>query len=124
MNSFREVSYVSLAKERNARATPFTVFRKSIFLFFLFFAFALVQVSFFSHFAFWGFTPNMLFVAIFIFSLWENPISHTAFLAAIPAGFFLDVFSQKPLGFWIALFLGMVFALKILKQTYVRIPLR
>ncbi len=98
--------------------------KKFLFLFFAFYALALLQVSFFAHVAVFGFVPNILLgVALFI-ALCESYNVRNGLYAAFFAGFFLDVFSQGFFGFWIVLCVIGVFVIKFFKRTYVRIPLR
>lgn len=96
--------------------------KKAILFFILFYFLAVLQASFFAHFSFWGIVPNMLIVFVVCISVFENPDSSSGLFAAIFAGFFLDIFSQKPLGFSAAILYAAMFFMKTLKRTYVRIP--
>ncbi len=95
---------------------------RAIFFFILFYFLSLLQTSFLAHFSFWGIVPNVLVLLVIGISVFANSDSSSGLLAALGAGFFLDIFSQKPLGFSVAILFVGVLLIKTLKRTYVRIP--
>ncbi len=96
--------------------------KKAIFFFVVFYFLALFQVSFFAHFSFLGIVPNVLIVLVIGISVFENSDSASGLFAALGAGFFLDIFSQKPLGLSVAILFIAALLIKTFKRTYVRIP--
>ena len=97
--------------------------KKIISMFVLFYFLALLQTSFFVHWFPNGMVPNLIAVIAVVLSIFEHPRSNAGLWAALSGGFFLDLFSEKPMGFWIALLLGISFALKIMFEYYVRPPI-
>jgi rod shape-determining protein MreD len=91
------------------------------FLIFLYFI-ALLETSFFVHFRFFNILPNLLLIFQILITLFEDPKGNWAFFSAILAGFFLDVFSERPIGFNIFALLFISFVLKTVLRKYVRIP--
>jgi|GEM_PF-1261504 len=79
----------------------------------LFYFFAILQNSFFTHFVFSGGVLNLIFILFFLFVFFEKQKSYYwAFFYAVVAGLFLDIFSYASLGISIVLLMAMAFLIK------------
>jgi len=67
------------------------MWKKLLVIVLLFYVFALLQNSFFTHFNFFGTLPNLIFILFFTLAFFNN--SSQTFLFAIIAGFFLDIYA-------------------------------
>jgi len=75
------------------------VWQKTLFITFLFYIFALLQSSFFTHFNLFGVVPNLVFALFFSISFFEkNDNYFQVIVYAAIAGFFLDIFSFPYVG--------------------------
>jgi len=94
---------------------------KYIFIFFLFYIFAVLQNGFLVHFNLFGVVPNLVFILFFLlvfFSAQKGPAWgwEIAFYA-ITAGFFLDIFSYTYFGASIVILVIVGFASKKIQST-------
>ncbi len=96
--------------------------KKTIFFLPFLYILALLQTSFFAHFSFAGFIPNILFIFVILLNMFEKYDLYSGMFSAVGAGFLLDVFTKKPFGFWILVFVACALVIKMLKRHYVRIP--
>ncbi len=97
--------------------------KKILFLIIFFYTISLLEASFFIHFNFFRFFPNIILVSQILITLFEDPNKNLAIFSAVSAGFFWDIFSENSIGFGIlTLLLASVF-LKIVLKKYVRIPI-
>jgi len=79
----------------------------------LFYFFAILQNSFFTHFVFSGGVLNLIFILFFLFVFFEKQKSYYwVFFYAIIAGLFLDIFSYASLGISIVLLIAIAFLIK------------
>ena len=101
------------------------MWKKLLFIIFLFYLFALLQNSFLTHFSLFGATPNLVFILFFLFVFFEgvpgvssesflghSSRSYVVILLALAAGFFLDIFSYTYLGPSIVFLIIISFLLK------------
>lgn len=94
---------------------------KNLIVIFLFYIFALLQNSFFTHLNLFGATPNLVFILFFILVFFST--KNAAFLDleiifyAIAAGLFLDVFSRSYFGISIFSFLLISFLIKKIRSA-------
>lgn len=96
---------------------------KKILILVLFFYFlALFQASFLVHFKIWGMAPNLILILVIFINLFERPKNITGISSAVIGGFFLDIFSSKPIGFEVLILLGLAVFIKIILKRYVQIP--
>jgi rod shape-determining protein MreD len=87
--------------------------QKTLVIIFLFYLFALLQNSFFTHFNLFGVTPNLVFILFFLIVFFEGENkNYQIIFFAVTAGFFLDIFSNTYLGPSIILLIIMGFLLK------------
>jgi len=79
----------------------------------LFYFFAILQNSFFTHFVFSGGVLNLIFILFFLFVFFENKRNYYwIFFYAVIAGLFLDMFSYASLGISIVLLVIIAFLIK------------
>lgn len=89
---------------------------KYIFSFFFFLFLVLFQISFLID------IFNLTFLIIIFWSILEKKESNLSFFNALFGGFFLDIFSDKFIGFNITILLVLVFLIKYLLRPHIRIP--
>ena len=89
-----------------------------------FYLLALLQASFFVHFRLAGIAPNFILIAVLLINVFEKPQKNTGILAGFIGGFFLDVFSSNPIGFYTLILLGSALLIKIIFRKYVWAPVR
>lgn len=95
---------------------------KNIFILIIFFYIAtLFQTSFFPHFSL-GYLFNLVLISIILINLFEGQEGKLGLLAAFLGGFFLDIFSQIFLGFWVIILLITAVFIKLILRKYVRLP--
>jgi len=68
------------------------MWKKILFIIFIFFVFALLQNSFFTHFNLFGASPNLIFILFFLMVFFGKK-NYPVIFVAITAGIFLDIFS-------------------------------
>ncbi|GAH11285.1 unnamed protein product, partial [marine sediment metagenome] len=88
-----------------------------------FYIISLLETSFFIHFNFFRFLPNIILIFQILITLFEDPNKNLAIFSAVSAGFFWDIFSENPIGFSILILLSISVFLKIVLRKYVRIPI-
>jgi len=97
---------------------------KNLILFTIFFYFlTLFQTSFLVHFSVKGVVINFVLVALFLINILEAAEKNSGVYAAGIAGFFLDIFSEKFVGFYILILIFLSLAIKIIFARYVRIKI-
>ncbi|MBZ9572001.1 hypothetical protein KJA15_01510 [Patescibacteria group bacterium] len=95
-----------------------------ILIYFLFFyLLVLIQTSFLIHFNIFGIIPNFVLISALILNLFERPEKNNGILVAAFGGFFLDIFSEKFIGFQTLILLGMAVFIKLILKRYVRIQI-
>ncbi len=97
--------------------------KKILFLIIFFYVISLLETSFFIHFNFFRFFPNIILIFQILITLFEDPNKNLAIFSAVSAGFFWDIFSENPIGFSILILLSISVFLKIVLRKYVRIPI-
>ncbi len=97
--------------------------KKILFLIIFFYIISLLETSFFIHFNFFRFFPNIILIFQILITLFEDPNKNLAIFSAVSAGFFWDIFSENPIGFSILILLSISVFLKIVLRKYVRIPI-
>jgi hypothetical protein len=99
---------------------------RAVLIFVALLALVLAQSSFFNHFPLflnkWFQILNLVVIFVAVFALFEKRSGRMSYLAAVWGGFLLDIYSEMFFGFWIALFLISVFAIKRVIKRYVSIP--
>jgi len=85
----------------------------------------LLQTSFFVHFNLWGIVPNFVIILVILWNFFEKEKSFLSlgFLIALIGGFFLDIFSSWPFGFYIVI-LGLLAVFITTIARYIAFPWR
>jgi len=96
---------------------------KIFFIILISYLLVLVQTSLSPHFAFSYKIPNLILISVILFNLFEAPKEKAGLFFAFFGGFFLDIFSENFLGFWILILLIVAFFIKLFLRKYVRIPI-
>lgn len=94
--------------------------KKGVLVILLFSLLSLLQVSFLPHFPFAGWVPNLVLLSLAILAFFASLT--TGIEAALAGGFFLDVSSHLPFGFWMILCLALFLGVRFILQNYVRLP--
>ena len=87
--------------------------KKILFLIIFFYIISLLETSFFIHFNFFRFFPNIILIFQILITLFEDPNKNLAIFSAVSAGFFWDIFSENPIVFSILILLSLSVFLKI-----------
>ncbi|XOA43167.1 MAG: rod shape-determining protein MreD [Candidatus Nealsonbacteria bacterium] len=91
--------------------------KKIIFLFFFFYFLTLLQTSFLAR--FFSFLPNLVLITIILINLFEGQKDNLGIFAALGGGFFLDIFSEKFLGYYILISLSISLFIKLILKRYI-----
>ncbi len=96
--------------------------KRIVVLIILFYFLALLQTSFLVHFSILGLIPNLIFILVIFWNLFEKPEHFLGVFNALIGGFFLDVFSNRIIGFNILILLAIALFIKLVFKKHVRIP--
>lgn len=88
----------------------------------LYYTLVLLQTSFFVHFNISGIILNLVLISVILWNLFEKSKSSFGLFNALIGGFFLDVFSNRIIGFYILILMGLAIFIKLFIKKYVRIP--
>lgn len=94
------------------------MWKKFLIIILLFYLFALLQNSFFTHFNPLGAVPNLVFILFFLLIFFERPKGYPGWeviFYSVAAGFFLDIFSYTYIGPSIVLLIIIGFTTKSLQ---------
>ena len=94
--------------------------KKGLLIILGFFALSFLQVSFLPHFPVAGWVPNIVLLSLVAFAFFASLPSGVE--AAFAGGFFLDLSSHLPFGFWIILSLILFWGIRHILHNYVRLP--
>jgi hypothetical protein len=108
--------------------------KKVLVIAILFYFLVLFQTSFLVHFDINGYILNLVLILVVILSILKPPIffkkmgakripENFGIWGAFFGGFFLDIFSSRPIGFQILILLGLSFFIKLILNKYVRTPI-
>lgn len=84
----------------------------------------LFQTSFLVHFSFWGIIPNLVFILVIVWNIYEKSDNNFGIYNAFTAGFFLDIFSDRIIGFNVLILVILVILIKLIFNKYVQIPFK
>jgi len=87
-----------------------------------FYLLTLFQTSFFPHFPL-GHFLNFVLIIVVLINLFEAPKGKLGLFGAFFGGFFLDVFSENFIGFWILILLALAVFIKFILRKHVQIPI-
>jgi len=96
--------------------------RALIFALFLYIL-ALLQTSFLVHFKVAEIFPNLVLIAVIILNFFEDSRKNSGIISAFLGGFFLDIFSNRPMGFYILILIALAIFIKFILKKYVRVPI-
>jgi len=95
---------------------------KKILIFSLFFyLLTLLQTSFFPH--FFSVLPNFVLITVFFINLFISKKDYSQLILSPIAGFFLDIFSENFIGYYILISLAIAIFVKFLFKKYVASPI-
>lgn len=97
--------------------------KRALILILFLYLLILLETSFFAHFVLLKWLPNTVLLTVIIYNLLENPKKKFGIYFALTAGFLLDVFSTKIIGFYMLILLIVTLLLKFIFKHYVRLPL-
>lgn len=92
--------------------------RKFLILFLFFWLLALFQTSFLVY--FWAL--NFILILVIFINLFEKSEGNSGLFSALFGGFFLDIFSERPLGFHILSLLILALLIKMVLKRYIQLP--
>lgn len=85
---------------------------------------ALLQTSFLIHFNIAGIVPNLILITVIILNFFEDSRKNSGIISAFLGGFFLDIFSNRPMGFYILILIALAIFIKFILKRYVRPAIR
>lgn len=74
------------------------------------------------HFSIWGLVPNLVLLLVVVWNILEKSVNKLGLYQAVIAGLYLDIFSNRLIGFNILILLCLAILIKIFLRKYVRIP--
>lgn len=98
------------------------MFRKILISIIVFYFLVLVQSSFLVHFTVFDAVPNVVLILIIIWNFLEKRKNYFGVINALIGGFFLDIFSNRFIGFYVLILMGLAIFIKLVFKRYVRIP--
>jgi rod shape-determining protein MreD len=96
--------------------------KKILIFIILFYFLALIQTSFMVHFSVWGLIPNLIFLLVIVWNIFEKSKNNLGIYQAATAGFFIDIFSSRVIGFNVMILIFLAIIIKLFLKSYVRIP--
>jgi len=91
-------------------------------LFVILYVCAVLQTSFLVHFAVGGFVLNVVLLVVIGIAFIQPQGSLFPMAAAASGGFFLDVFSGKPFGYYLVILFVIALSIQIIIRRYVSLP--
>jgi len=82
----------------------------------------LIQTSFLVHFIVWGMVPNLILFLIILWNVFEKADNKFGLYQAVIGGLYLDIFSNRIIGFNILILFCLAILIKLFFRKYVRIP--
>lgn len=95
--------------------------KKILILIIFFYILILFQTSFLIHFPILGLIPNLVLISVILLNLFEKPQNYSGYFSAFIGGFFLDIFSENFIGFYVLISLGLAVFIKLILKRYVRL---
>lgn len=99
------------------------MWKKILILSIAFYCLILLQTSFLVHFSIFGIIPNFVLIVVILWNFFEQPKSDLGIYSALIGGFFIDVFSSRPIGFYILILVILAIFIKFILKKHVRIPI-
>lgn len=98
------------------------MWKKILIFIILFYFLVLLQTSFLVHLNIKGIIPNFIIILVILWNLFEKKGGSLGMYNALIGGFFLDVFSNRPIGFYILILVILAIFIKLFIKKYVQIP--
>ena len=98
------------------------MFKKILISIIVFYFLVLVQTSFLVHFTIFDVVPNIVLILVVVWNILEKRKNHLGVINALMGGFFLDIFSNRFIGFYVLILVGLAIFIKLIFKRYVRIP--
>lgn len=98
------------------------MYKKILISIIIFYFLALLQTSFLVHFSICGIVPNLILIVVILWNFFEKPKNYCGLYSAVIGGFFLDIFSNRFIGFYILILLALAIIIKLVLRKHVRIP--
>lgn len=98
------------------------MFKKILISIIVFYFLVLIQTSFLVHFTIFDAVPNIVLILVIVWNILEKRKNHLGVINALMGGFFLDIFSNRFIGFYILILVGLAILIKLIFKRYVRIP--
>jgi len=98
------------------------MFKKVLISIIIFYFLSLLQTSFLVHFSICGIVPNLILIIVILWNFFEKPKNYSGLYIAVIGGFFLDIFSNRFIGFYILISLTLAIIIKLVLRKHVRIP--
>lgn len=100
------------------------MFKKVLISIIVLYFLVLFQTSFLVHFALWGVVPNLIILLVIILNIYEKEDNYLGVYNAIIGGFFLDIFSNRIIGFNILVLVILAVLLKLIFNRYIHVPFK
>ena len=88
----------------------------------VFYFLVLIQTSFLVHFTVFDAVPNIVLILVVVWNILEKRKNYLGIINALIGGFFLDIFSNRFIGFYVLILVGLAIFIKLIFKRYVRIP--
>jgi len=98
------------------------MFKKILISIVVFYFLVLIQTSFLVHFTIFNAVPNIILILVVVWNLLEKRKNYFGVINALIGGFFLDIFSNYFIGFYVLILVGSAIFIKLIFKRYVRIP--
>ncbi|KPJ56416.1 hypothetical protein AMJ49_04900 [Parcubacteria bacterium DG_74_2] len=97
--------------------------RKLAIIILFFYVLALLQTSFLVNFGINGMIPNLILISVILINIFEKPEKKYGIFSAFIGGFFLDIFSERFIGFEILILTAIACFIKLILKKYVRVQI-
>lgn len=94
--------------------------KKNLIFIIIIYVLVLLQASFFVHFNF--FFLNFVFLSVILLNLFEKLKSPSGLIISLIGGLLLDIYSSRPIGFYVLILGITAIFIKFFLRKYVRIP--
>lgn len=98
------------------------MYKKILISIIVFYLLVLVQTSFLVHFTIFDAVPNIVLILVVAWNLLEKRKNYLGIINALIGGFFLDIFSNHFIGFYVLILVGLAIFIKLIFKRYVQIP--
>ena len=96
--------------------------KKLLVLIVFFYILTLLQTSFLVQFNIKGIVPNLVLIAVILINFFGSPQNNLGIFSALAGGFFLDIFSENFIGFYILILVALALFIQLVLKKYVQIP--